>query len=134
MGYLPWELADKRDLPCGHRWEPRLNSTAIPYKLRQAPIISAFQYPDNAFLTFGSSILCGEDGRSLGHPCEYQEPVLLPLLPGKNIERGFGHQLGRADKRMDDPDWVGSVLRAPWVPFAAVLTISIEAGWVLQAG
>jgi hypothetical protein len=33
---------------------------------------------------------------------------------------------------MDDPDWMGSVLRATWGPFAVVLAISVAAGWVLH--
>lgn len=34
---------------------------------------------------------------------------------------------------MDDPDWMGSVLRTTWVPFAVVLAISVAAGWMLHA-
>jgi hypothetical protein len=59
----------------------------------------------------------------------YSAPTILSeaafefLLAGSLIKRS---------KRMDDPDWMGSVLRATWVPFAVVLAISFAAGWVLH--
>lgn len=60
----------------------------------------------------------------------YSAPAILSeaafefLLAGSLVKRS---------KKMDDPDWMGSVLRATWVPFAAVLAISVSAGWVLHA-
>jgi len=60
----------------------------------------------------------------------YSAPAILSeaafefLLAGSLIKRS---------KKMDNPDWMGSVLRATWVPFAAVLAISFAAGWVLHA-
>ena len=60
----------------------------------------------------------------------YSAPAILSeaafefLLAGSLVKRS---------KKMDDPDWMGSVLRATWVPFAAVLAISVAAGWVLHA-
>jgi len=61
-----------------------------------------------------------EVGVRLLHP----PPLVLAGAAGRLIKRS---------KRMDYPDWVGSVLRATWVPFALVLAIAIAAGWVLHA-
>ena len=36
-------------------------------------------------------------------------------------------------RRMDDPDWFGSVFRTTWVPFAAVLLITILCAWAMHA-
>ena len=59
----------------------------------------------------------------------YSAPAILSeaafefLLAGSLVKRS---------KKMDDPDWMGSVLRATCVPFAVVLVISIAMGWVLH--
>jgi hypothetical protein len=57
-------------------------------------------------------------------PAILSEAVFEFLLAGSLVRRS---------KKMDDPDWMGSVLRATWVPFAVVLAISVAAGWVLHA-
>jgi hypothetical protein len=60
----------------------------------------------------------------------YSAPAILSeaafefLLAGSLIKRS---------KKMDDPDWMGSVLRATWGPCAVALAISVAAGWVLHA-
>jgi hypothetical protein len=46
------------------------------------------------------------------------------LLAGSLVKRS---------RKMDDPDWMRSVLNGTWVPFAAVFAISVAAGWVLHA-
>jgi hypothetical protein len=38
----------------------------------------------------------------------------------------------RRFRRMDDPDWLGSVFRMTWFPFAVVLVIAILCAWQLQ--
>jgi hypothetical protein len=59
----------------------------------------------------------------------YSAPAILSeaafefLLAGSLVKRS---------KKMDDPDWMGSVLRATYVPFAVVLAISVAMGWVLH--
>ncbi len=38
----------------------------------------------------------------------------------------------RRFRRMDDPDWLGSVLRTTWIPFVMVLIIATLCAWQLQ--
>lgn len=60
----------------------------------------------------------------------YSAPAILSEAAFEFLLAG---SLVRRSKRMDDPDWMGSVLRATWVPFASVLAISLAVGWVLHA-
>lgn len=41
--------------------------------------------------------------------------------------------LTRSAKRMNQPDWQGSVLRATWKPFATVLAFALLAGWAMHS-
>lgn len=40
--------------------------------------------------------------------------------------------LVRSTKKMKEPDWMGSVFKATWKPFAVVLTLTIVAGWAMH--
>jgi hypothetical protein len=59
----------------------------------------------------------------------YSAPTLLSEAAFEFLLAG---SLVKKSKKMDDPDWMGSVLRATWVSFAVVLAISLAAGWVLH--
>ncbi len=39
----------------------------------------------------------------------------------------------RSARRLDDPDWKGSVLRTTWIPFALVLLVSFCGAYILHA-
>jgi hypothetical protein len=36
----------------------------------------------------------------------------------------------KASKKMDSPDWMGSIFRAAWIPFVIVILLSAAASWV----
>ncbi|WP_432823769.1 hypothetical protein [Trichloromonas sp.] len=59
----------------------------------------------------------------------YQGPVIL-------AEAAFEFLLAsgmiRRFRRMDDPDWLGSVFRMTWLPFVLVLLIATLCAWQLQ--
>jgi hypothetical protein len=38
----------------------------------------------------------------------------------------------RRTRKMGDPDWVGSVLRATWKPFGLILIVTLAVGWFLH--
>jgi hypothetical protein len=59
----------------------------------------------------------------------YSAPAILSEATFEFLLAG---SLVKQSKKMGDPDWMGSVLRATWVPFAVVLAISVAAGWVLH--
>jgi hypothetical protein len=40
--------------------------------------------------------------------------------------------LVKASRRIDEPGWMGSVLRSTWIPFAIVLTMTVALGWAAQ--
>jgi hypothetical protein len=40
--------------------------------------------------------------------------------------------LVRSTKKMQDPDWFGSVFRATWKPFGVVFALAIVAGWAMH--
>jgi hypothetical protein len=35
-------------------------------------------------------------------------------------------------KRLDDPDWMGTVLRTTWIPFAIVLAVTTACAWMIH--
>ena len=35
-------------------------------------------------------------------------------------------------KRLDDPDWMGTVLRTTWIPFAVVLAVTTSCAWLIH--
>jgi hypothetical protein len=40
--------------------------------------------------------------------------------------------LVKSSRRMNEPDWLGSVFKATWKPFSAILTFSLLAGWAMH--
>jgi len=40
--------------------------------------------------------------------------------------------LVRSTRRMNEPDWMGSIFKATWKPFAVVLALTIVAGWAMH--
>ena len=60
----------------------------------------------------------------------YEAPVIL-------TEAAFEFLLAsgmiRRFRRMDEPDWLGSVFRMTWMPFVLVLLITVLCAWYLQA-
>jgi hypothetical protein len=40
--------------------------------------------------------------------------------------------LVRSTKRMNEPDWLGSVFKATWKPFAVVLALAVVSGWAMH--
>jgi hypothetical protein len=60
----------------------------------------------------------------------YSAPAILSEAAFECVLAG---SLVKRSRQMNDPDWMGSVLRATWVPFAVVLVIAVAAGWVLHA-
>lgn len=40
--------------------------------------------------------------------------------------------LVKSSRRMNEPDWLGSVFKATWKPFTLILAISLLAGWAMH--
>lgn len=40
--------------------------------------------------------------------------------------------LVRSTRRMNEPEWMGSIFKATWKPFAVVLALTIVAGWAMH--
>lgn len=40
--------------------------------------------------------------------------------------------LVKSSRRMNEPDWLGSVFNATWKPFSLILTFSLLAGWAMH--
>jgi hypothetical protein len=40
--------------------------------------------------------------------------------------------LVRSTKRINEPDWLGSVFKATWKPFAVVLALAVASGWAMH--
>jgi hypothetical protein len=40
--------------------------------------------------------------------------------------------LVRSSKKMREPNWVGSVFRTTWIPFASVLLLALISGWAMK--
>jgi hypothetical protein len=59
----------------------------------------------------------------------YEGPVILSEAA---FEFLLASGMIRRVRRMDDPDWLGSVFRMTWFPFAVVLVIAILCAWQLQ--
>lgn len=38
----------------------------------------------------------------------------------------------RSTRKMKEPDWIGSVFKATWKPFAVVLLLAVVAGWAMH--
>jgi hypothetical protein len=59
----------------------------------------------------------------------WQAPAILAEAAFDAI---LAASLLRSSKRINQPDWMGSVFRATWKPFATVFLISILAGWAMH--
>lgn len=40
--------------------------------------------------------------------------------------------LVKSSRRMNEPDWLGSIFKATWKPFSLILTFSLLAGWAMH--
>ncbi len=47
------------------------------------------------------------------------------ILTDAAVQVFMASSLYKASKRMDNPDWVGSIFRATWIPFAIVIILTI---------
>ena len=59
----------------------------------------------------------------------YAAPEILSEAAFQELLAGG---LIKASKKMDGPGWIGSVLKATWVPFVIVLVMTGVFGWVAQ--
>jgi len=59
----------------------------------------------------------------------WQAPAILAEAA---FDAVLATSLVRSTKRMKEPDWMGSIFRATWKPFAVVLTLSVVAGWAMH--
>jgi hypothetical protein len=57
----------------------------------------------------------------------YAAPTILSDAAAQVL---LASSLIKASKRMDSPDWMGSVFRATWLPFILVMTLSMVLAWV----
>lgn len=54
------------------------------------------------------------------------------ILAEAAFEFVLAASLVRSSRAMNEPDWMGSVFRATWKPFAVVLLLAILAGWAMH--
>jgi hypothetical protein len=59
----------------------------------------------------------------------WQAPAILAEAAFNSV---LAASLVRSTRRMNDPDWMGSVFKATWKPFAVVLVLAIGAGWAMH--
>jgi hypothetical protein len=59
----------------------------------------------------------------------YQSPVILAEAA---FQAALSLGLINAAKRIEYGDWTGSVFKATWIPFAAVLALAVGFGWAAQ--
>lgn len=57
----------------------------------------------------------------------YVAPTLLSDTAAQVL---LASSLIKASKKMDSPDWVGSVFRATWIPFVIVMVLLSAFAWV----
>jgi hypothetical protein len=57
----------------------------------------------------------------------YAAPTILSETA---VQVMLASSLVRTSKTMDNPDWVGSIFKATWVPFAIVMILSIAIAWI----
>lgn len=56
----------------------------------------------------------------------YQAPAILAEAA---FDAVLAASLVRSSRKMNQPDWMGSIFKATWKPFAVVLALAIVAGW-----
>jgi hypothetical protein len=59
----------------------------------------------------------------------WQAPAILAEAAFNAV---LAASLARSTKRMHEPDWVGSVFKATWKPFAVVFSLSLVAGYAMH--
>lgn len=59
----------------------------------------------------------------------WQAPAILAEAA---FDAVLAASLVRSSKRMNEPDWMGSIFKATWKPFTVVLLLSIIAGWAMH--
>lgn len=59
----------------------------------------------------------------------WQAPAILAEAAFDTV---LAASLVRSSKRMNEPDWMGSVFKTTWKPFAVVFTLAIASGWVMH--
>jgi hypothetical protein len=52
------------------------------------------------------------------------------ILSDAAVQVIMASSLYRASKKMDNPDWVGGIFKATWIPFAIVVILTISVAWV----
>lgn len=59
----------------------------------------------------------------------YQAPAILAEAA---FDAVLAASLVRSSHKMNQPDWMGSIFKATWKPFAVVLVLAIVAGWAMH--
>jgi len=59
----------------------------------------------------------------------WQAPAILAEAAFNTV---LAASLVRSTRRMNEPDWIGSVFAATWKPFAVVLAMAIVSGWAMH--
>jgi hypothetical protein len=59
----------------------------------------------------------------------YQAPAILAEAA---FDAVLAASLVRSSRKMNQPDWMGSIFKATWKPFAVVLLLAIVAGWAMH--
>lgn len=59
----------------------------------------------------------------------YQGPAILAEAAFNTV---LAASLVRSSRKMNQPDWMGSIFKATWKPFAVVLLLAIVAGWAMH--
>ena len=59
----------------------------------------------------------------------YQAPAILAEAA---FDAVLAASLVRSSRKMNQPDWIGSIFKATWKPFAVVLLLAIVAGWAMH--
>jgi len=59
----------------------------------------------------------------------YQAPAILAEAA---FDAVLAASLVRSSRKMNQPDWMGSIFKATWKPFAVVLLLAIAAGWAIH--
>jgi hypothetical protein len=59
----------------------------------------------------------------------YQAPAILAEAA---FDAVLAASLVRSSRKMNQPDWMGSIFKATWKPFAVVMLLAIVAGWAMH--
>ena len=124
-------------------WENVSGSLEIP--VSEEMIVSANSVCETTAETTGEAISClADEGGILLIPLAllllivfgggiyliYEAPVIISEAAFELI---LATTLIKKARRIDNPNWMGSVFRATWPAFTLTLVITIIAGWVLMA-